>query len=230
MKKIVLLLMTLAGALTVQGRVHTLQEMAERAYNFLTFEMTDGAKVSIAISSLTLTINGNTLTAGSQTFTLSNLSKMYFSNTDETTGKVNKSYEKNTRAELGLNIKGAINYTYKDFKLQTTLGLYTPYAWDKTRVYEEIATGDMYADLGTGATYPEATYKYLGFRDNNRRFGNFDVDWTVNLSYQFLKCLQVTLSTDLRYYNGVKIANKAGDEAERVQFKGMIGLGVGYSF
>ena len=86
MKKIVLLLMTLAGALTVQGRVHTLQEMAERAYNFLTFEMTDGAKVSIAISSLTLTINGNTLTAGSQTFTLSNLSKMYFSNTDETTG------------------------------------------------------------------------------------------------------------------------------------------------
>ena len=81
MKKIVLLLMTLAGALTVQGRVHTLQEMAERAYNFLTFEMTDGAKVSVAISSLTLTINGNTLTAGSQTFTLSNLSKMYFSNT-----------------------------------------------------------------------------------------------------------------------------------------------------
>ncbi|MBR3089090.1 MAG: T9SS type A sorting domain-containing protein [Prevotella sp.] len=86
MKKIVLLLMTLAGALTVQGRVHTLQEMAERAYDFLTFEMTDGAKVSVAISSLTLTINGNTLTAGSQTFTLSNLSKMYFSNTDETTG------------------------------------------------------------------------------------------------------------------------------------------------
>ena len=86
MKKIVLLLMTLAGALTVQGRVHTLQEMAERAYNFLTFEMTDGAKVSVAISSLTLTINRNTLTAGSQTFTLSNLSKMYFSNTDETTG------------------------------------------------------------------------------------------------------------------------------------------------
>ena len=86
MKKIVLLLMTLAGALTVQGRVHTLQEMAERAYNFLTFEMTDGAKVSVAISSLTLTINGNTLTAGSQTFTLSNLSNMYFSNCHETTG------------------------------------------------------------------------------------------------------------------------------------------------
>ena len=55
-----------------------------------------------------------------------------------------------------------------------------------------------------------------------------------NLSYQFLKCLQVTLSTDLRYYNGVKI-DKTDSEgnfssAERVQFKGVIGLGVGYSF
>jgi len=154
--------------------------------------------------------------------------------TDETTGKVDKLYDKDVRAELGLNIKGAINYTYKDFKLQTTLGLYTPYAWDKTKVYKEKATGDLYADLGNGKAFPELAYDYLGYRDNNRRFGNFDVDWTVNLSYQFLKCLQVTLSTDLRYYNGVKIDKKMADgttqSAERVQFKGMIGLGVGYSF
>lgn len=78
--------MTLAGALTMHGRPHPLPEAAENAYTYLTFEMTDGAKVSVAISSLTLTFNGNTLTAGSQTFTLSNLSKMYFSDTDETTG------------------------------------------------------------------------------------------------------------------------------------------------
>ena len=90
----------------------------------------------------------------------------------------------------------------------------------------------MYADLGQeGIDFSDETqYLYLGYRDNNRRFGNFDVDWTVNLSYQFLKCLQVTLATDLRFYNGVKIANKEGIEAERVQFKGVIGLGVGYSF
>lgn len=86
MKKIILLLMTMAGALTVQGRACPLPQMAESAYHYLTFEMTNGAKVSVAISSLTLTINGNTLTAGSQTFTLTNLSKMYFSDTDETTG------------------------------------------------------------------------------------------------------------------------------------------------
>ena len=55
-------------------------------YTYLTFETTDGAKVSVEASSLTITISGTTLTAGSQSFTLSNLSKMYFSNSDETTG------------------------------------------------------------------------------------------------------------------------------------------------
>ena len=60
--------------------------------------------------------------------------------------------------------------------------------------------------------------------------GNFDVDWDAAISYQFLKCLNVTLSTSLKYYNGVKIADKNGDLAERVQFKGILGLGVGYSF
>ena len=77
MKKIVLLFMTLVGGLTVQ---------AEETYTYLTFETTDGTKASVDVSSLTLTISGNTLTAGSQSFTLSNLSKMYFSNGDETTG------------------------------------------------------------------------------------------------------------------------------------------------
>ena len=117
----------------------------------------------------------------------------------------------NAKAELGLNFKGGINYTYKDLKIITTLGLFTPYAWDKTEVKD--ANGD-----------------FIGYRDNNRRFGNFDVDWDAAISYQFLKCLNVTLSTSLKYYNGVKIADKDGVLAERVQFKGILGLGVGYSF
>lgn len=74
MKKFVLLWMALVGALTVQAE----------DYAYLTFETTDGAKASVAVSSLTLTISGSTLTVGSQTFTLSNLSKMYFSASDET--------------------------------------------------------------------------------------------------------------------------------------------------
>ena len=76
MKKIVIIMMALVGALTVQAE----------EYAYLTFETTDGAKASVDVSSLTLTISGKTMTAGSQTFVLSNLSKMYFSNTDETTG------------------------------------------------------------------------------------------------------------------------------------------------
>ena len=55
------------------------------SYTYLTFETTDGVKVSVEASSLTITISGTTLTAGSQPFTLSNLSKMYFSTSDETT-------------------------------------------------------------------------------------------------------------------------------------------------
>ena len=74
MKKIFMLLTVLLATLTVQAE----------GYTYLTFETTDGAKASVAVENLTLTISGTTLTAGSQQFTLSNLSKMYFSASDET--------------------------------------------------------------------------------------------------------------------------------------------------
>ena len=77
MKKILLLLTMLVGTVTAQAE----------DYTYLTFETTDGAKASVSVASdVTLTISGTTLTVGSQSFTLTNLSKMYFSNTDETTG------------------------------------------------------------------------------------------------------------------------------------------------
>lgn len=144
------------------------------------------------------------------------------------TGLVKKSYDCNMRAELGLSIKGAINYTYKDLKIITSVGLYTPYAWNKTKIYKD-ANNQYYADLGL-ANQSFDGMEYVGYQDNNQRFGNFDVDWDAAISYQFLKCLNVTLSTSLKYYNGVKIADADGNLAERVQFKGTLGLGVGYSF
>ncbi|MBO7316913.1 MAG: hypothetical protein J6U44_07120, partial [Paludibacteraceae bacterium] len=56
--------------------------------------------------------------------------------------------------------------------------------------------------------------------DNYRRFGNFDVDWDVAISYQFLKVLNVSFNTSLKYVNGVLIADKNGNNpTERVQFK-----------
>lgn len=60
--------------------------MHAEEYSYLTFELTDGTKASVPAASLTLTINGTTLTTGSQSFTLTNLSKMYFTTTDMSTG------------------------------------------------------------------------------------------------------------------------------------------------
>jgi len=76
MKKLLVFLMVLAGALTAQAD----------GFSYLTFETTDGEKVSVSLESLTLSISGTTLMAGSQSFNLSNLSKMYFSENDETDG------------------------------------------------------------------------------------------------------------------------------------------------
>jgi len=50
------------------------------------------------------------------------------------------------------------------------------------------------------------------------------------LGYQFLKCLQITFQTSLKYYPGTLIADNDGHVSERCQFKGVIGVGVGYAF
>lgn len=127
------------------------------------------------------------------------------------------------RAELGLSFKGAIAYTYKDFKVSTTLALFTPYQGKGYNVRE------MWLKENLGLDWTDSG-NYFEYSNNNRYFGHFDVDWDVAMSYQFLKCLQVTLQTSLKYYPGTLIANHEGVQSERVQFKGVIGLGVGYSF
>lgn len=75
MKRLLFILMMMTGTLAMQAG----------DYPYLTFETTDGNKVSVSTESLTLTVSGTTLTAGSQSFTLVNLSRMYFSTSDETT-------------------------------------------------------------------------------------------------------------------------------------------------
>ena len=112
MKKYVLLLMAWVGTLTIQAD----------NYTYLTFETTDGAKASVAVESLRLSISGTTLTAGSQTFTLSNLSKMYFSTTDETTTGISE--------ELSVNSEEYATATFYDLhgkvvdKSQLSKGVY----------------------------------------------------------------------------------------------------------
>lgn len=75
MKRLLFILMMMTGTLAMQAG----------DYPYLTFETTDGNKVSVSTESLTLTVSGTTLTAGNQSFTLVNLSKMYFSTSDEST-------------------------------------------------------------------------------------------------------------------------------------------------
>ncbi|MBR5689090.1 MAG: hypothetical protein IKX17_01370 [Prevotella sp.] len=75
MKKLFLMMALLVATLTAHAA----------DYAYLTFETTDGAKISVPAESLNITISGTTLTAGGQSFTLSNLNKMYFSNSNETT-------------------------------------------------------------------------------------------------------------------------------------------------
>ena len=69
------------------------------------------------------------------------------------------------------------------------------------------------------------------FTPYSSEFGNFDVDWDLSVSYQFLKVLNVKLGTSLKYYNSVLIADKDGNNpVQRVQFNTVLGLGIGYSF
>ena len=133
---------------------------------------------------------------------------------------------RNARAEFGLSFKGGIAYTYKDFKLGTTLTLFSPYQG------KGFSLKDIYeANYGAGSWETrDKNENYFEFSNNNRFFGNFDVDWDVSLGYQFLKCLQITLQTSLKYYPGTLIADADGVMSERCQFKGVIGRGVGYAF
>ncbi|MCR5435107.1 MAG: hypothetical protein K6F20_12025 [Bacteroidaceae bacterium] len=122
MKKTILILITLVGALTAQAA----------DYNYLTFETTDGAKVSVPVSSLSISINGTTLTAGSQSFTLSNLNKMYFSTTGESTTGI----EEITRADIDeatdiFNLQG-----HKVTKEQMRRGVYI--VKTKNRTYKIV--------------------------------------------------------------------------------------------
>ncbi|MDR1543631.1 MAG: DUF3078 domain-containing protein [Prevotellaceae bacterium] len=58
-----------------------------------------------------------------------------------------------------------------------------------------------------------------------------DVDWDLNVTYQFLKVLNVSLGTTLKYYDSILIPDKEGNNPkQRIQFKNVIGVGIGYTF
>lgn len=107
---------------------------------------------------------------------------------------------------MGLRINGGINYTLvENLKIISTVTLFTPYT---ARIHDKV---------------------------NGQKFGNFDVDWDFAISYSFFKVLSVSLMTSLKYYDKVMIdgpawRNYSEGPRARVQFKEVIGLGIGYSF
>ena len=67
--------MAMMAMLTVQAN--------DKSYTYLTFETTDGAKSSVEMASLKLTFIGTTLIIGTESYPISNLKKVYFSASDE---------------------------------------------------------------------------------------------------------------------------------------------------
>ena len=95
--------------------------------------------------------------------------------------------------------------------------------------------------LEFGAMFKGAVnYKYKSFKVTSfltlftpytKRFGNVDVDWDVAISYQLLKVLNVSLGTTMKYYDAIKFDTGDGKGAvQHVQFKAVLGIGVGYTF
>jgi hypothetical protein len=127
---------------------------------------------------------------------------------------------KTFKAAFGLTLKLALNYNpIKNVKIMTTLTLFTPYRFD----YK--------------------AQKNLPHTDAARHqvFGNFDVDWDLTISYTFLKVLSVSLSTTLKYRDqeyityrvirGTKNVPKGTlKTGQRVQFREILAIGIGYSF
>lgn len=75
MRNLLLTLMVMMTMMTVRAN--------DKSYTYLTFETTDGAKASVEMASLKLTFSGTTLMMGTESFPISNLKKIYFSLSDE---------------------------------------------------------------------------------------------------------------------------------------------------
>lgn len=101
MKRLLLILMTVAGVLTAQAD----------DYPYLTFETSDGTVQSVSTTSLKLEICGDKLLVndGEKTFTLTDLKKMYFSTNDATGIDVNVNAQPSTlNPQLWFTIDGRL--------------------------------------------------------------------------------------------------------------------------
>ena len=121
MKKTFIALMATLGVLTAQAD----------DFEYLTFQTTDGTKVSMASTSLVITFeNGNMIVSNgieNQTFALSDLSKMYFSDETESSGIDETTLSEDNEAVEVFTLTGISQGSFDNLKqAQTTLqhGIY----------------------------------------------------------------------------------------------------------
>lgn len=75
------------------------------------------------------------------------------------------------------------------------------------------------------------------YTDYLRSFGNIDVDWELNFILQVNKYLQANIGTHLIYDDDIKFDEVISDEGTiieqgvpKIQFKQLLGIGLGYNF
>lgn len=69
------------------------------------------------------------------------------------------------------------------------------------------------------------------FTAYDKSFGNVDVEWNLLVNMKINKYLNATLTTALKYDDDVKYINDNGEKkGARVQFKEVLGVGLGYNF
>lgn len=62
-------------------------------------------------------------------------------------------------------------------------------------------------------------------------FGNIDIDWNVLINMKINKYLNANVNTSLKYDDDIKAISEDGTKrGPRVQFKEIIGIGIGYNF
>ncbi len=144
-----------------------------------------------------------------------------------------------------LTIAAGIDYKPNDnFSL-----LFSPVSGKMTFVLDEklsdlgafgVEKGDkFFAELGTSlvANYNREVFKNVTFQTKltlftayTHDFGNIDVNWDVMIAAKLNKYMSATLTTNLVYDDDIKIANKDGVKAPRVQFRQVLGIGLSYNF
>ncbi|MEN9919052.1 MAG: hypothetical protein RL662_1488 [Bacteroidota bacterium] len=69
------------------------------------------------------------------------------------------------------------------------------------------------------------------FTAYDKHFGNVDIEWNMLISMQINKYLKANINTTLKYDDDVKHIDKNDNKrGPRVQFKEVIGIGIGYNF